>query len=213
MSIPLRVTLAIAAIGLAAAMPTYAVPVTYTFSGTASGVLLDAAGTETDFTDALFTIVLEADTTAIQPDDPYYRIFNLGGTFSQGAFSATLSPLVAIVVNSDPAFENVNFFNGTFDNGLGFWEHPALDGYHLATSIGPLTVPSADAPLGFLSPTYNDVGGAFAFEGGGSVQFTGDTSLTFSARVQGVPEPATAMLVLAALAALGLARRKAVIPS
>lgn len=205
----LRATFAIAVLGLAAATPAHAIPVTYTFTGTASGVIVDASGVETDFTDALFTIVLDGDTTAIQPDDPYYRIFDLGGSFSQGAFNATLSPLVALVVNSDPSFENVNFFNGAFDNGLGLWLHPALDGYHLATSIGPLTVPSADAPLGFLSPTFNDHDGAFAFEGGGSVEFTASSSLTFTARVQSVPAPPTVALVLAALAGLCLARRGA----
>jgi hypothetical protein len=211
MKMPFRFAAAIAAIGLAAAAPAHALPATYTFSGIASGTLFDAAGAPTDFVDQLFTIVLTGDTADVQPDVPddgFYRLFGLGGSFSEGAFNAMLSPSVAIVANANAGFDTINFFNGTFDNGLGFWLHPALDGYDLTTSIGPLTVPSAEAPLGFLSPTLNVLGHGFALEGGGAVEFTANSSLTFTARVGRVPEPATTALVLAGVAGLVLARRR-----
>jgi hypothetical protein len=204
----LRVALATAVVGLALAATAKAVPITYTFSGTASGALFDATGAETDFTDQLFSIVLSADTSDILPDDPFYRIFNLGGSFTEGAFNATLSPGVAIVVNNDPAFDRVNFFNASFENGLGFSGHPGLTGYDLSTSVGPLTVPDAvNAPAGFLNPTFN--GGAFALENGGSLEFTGNTSLTFTADVRGnaIPEPMPLAMLAAGFVALAFARR------
>jgi hypothetical protein len=188
----------------------HALPATYTFSGTASGTLFDATGAPTDFMDQLFSIVLSADTAAIDATGaPFFRLDNIGGSFAEGAFTGTLSPFVTIVVNADPAFERVNFFNPTFDNGLGFSGHPGLNGYDLSTSIGPLTVPDPiNAPLGFLNPTLG--AGSFALEDGGSVHFAGNTSLTFTANVTGgtVPEPATLLLVGVGLAAVAIGRRR-----
>ena len=211
----LRAAFATAVVGLALAAPAHAVPATYTFSGMASGILFDATGAPSDFTDQLFTIVLSADTADITgdtPDDGFYRIANFGGSFSEGAFNDTLSPFVTVVVNANasgtPPYEDVNFFNATFDNGLGFDLVSALAGYNLSTSIGPLTVPSAPYPGANLTPTF--AGGTFALESGGAVEFTGNTSLTFTADVAGaVPEPAPVMLLAAGFAALALARRMA----
>jgi len=182
------------------AQPATALPVTYTFTGVASGT--GTGGTPT-FTDASFTLTLTGDTNDIDtssgPD--YFYFHNLGGTFTEGAFSATLDPSVTLVGSANPAQELINFFNAGSNNGLGL-HNAALEGYDLASSIGPLT---GD----FLTPTFT--GGSFALVGGDTLQFTGNTSLTFQVVVQrttDAPEPLTLTLFGAGLAGMGALRRR-----
>jgi hypothetical protein len=173
-----------------AASAAQATPVTYTFDGTGSGT---ADGTAFS---GSFSFVFVGDTTAIDTSGaPFYRLSSLGGTFTEGAFTANLTSTNTIVATADVTIPRINFFNATFDNGLGF-QDPSLTGYQLATSFGPVTVSAPGTLTSFLLPTFNSAGDGFATSGG-LVEITGDTSLTFQAAISGVPEPSTwAMMIL-----------------
>jgi len=177
-----------------------ATPITFTFSGngggTANGIVFNGP----------FTFVFTGNTTNIDSSGaPFYRLSNLGGTFTEGAFSANLTSTNAIVATASAATPRINFFNTTFDNGLGI-NDPSLASYQLATSFGPLTVTAPGTATSFLTPTFNGVGDGFATSGG-LVEITSDTSLTFTA-VVGAPEPASLALITTGLFGLAVIRRR-----
>jgi hypothetical protein len=143
MNCPRLAVLAAAAIGISQIGTAQATPVTYTFSGNGGGTAGGNAFT------GPFSFVFTTVTSAIDTSGaPFFRLDNVSGTFTEGAFSATLTPAVTIVATADPATPRINFFNTTFDNGLGF-EDPALTGYDLSTSIGPITSRAPVRPPAF----------------------------------------------------------------
>jgi len=194
---------AVAALGLGslvAAGAAYANPAQYDFYGTGSG----SVGGVT-FTDQSFNLSLLGDTSNVFLQSPgFYRINNLGGTFTLGVQNFSVLPDVAIVVSNTP-LNLINFFNATFDNGLG-GNNAGLASYDLTTFIGPIA-------LDPLTPTLN--GGTFALAGGQTLQFTDSLTLNFFSDIgpppaTPAPEPSTLALMIPALGFFGvlLARRR-----
>ncbi len=174
----------------------YADTFDYTFSGNGSGTVNGVP-----FTNQNFTFVLTGNTADIDASGaPFFRLSNLDGTFSEGGTTETLDATITLVGNAQfptppSTLGDVNFFNATFDNGLGL-DATALNGYNLSTAIGPLT--------GDLNPTFG--GGSFATTAG-SISITADNSLTFTAGPVGAPEPRTIALLGVGLVAIVLLRR------
>ena len=182
--------LAFAALSFAFVGAAASAPVTYTFTGVGGGTFDDGSGA-VPFSDAAFTVVFSGDTTSVDLSDAtFFRYFSIGGTITVGALSGTLTPTNTIVASAGLGL--INFFNAAVDNGLGLG-NAALSGYDLTTSIGPVAAT-------FLTPTFG--GGSFALEGGGSVAFTSNSDLTFTATV--VPLPAALPLFAGGLGILGL---------
>jgi hypothetical protein len=134
-------------------------------------------------------IVFTGDTSAIDSSgNPFFRYNNISGIFSDGPVTESIT--ATIVGDADPTFGGrINFFNSTFDNGLGLIAS-SLIGYDLSTSIGP------------ISGTVNSTLGSGSFAtADGNLQFTGSDSLSFTAAV--TPLPAALPLFATGLGALG----------
>lgn len=186
----------ITAVALAAAVSALpgsarATPITYTFTGVGTGDV----GT-TAFSGA-FTFTFSGNTTSITSGGGEFRQDGIGGTFSEGAFNGTLLSNNAVIVNTDPLFPRLSFFNSTFDNG-GTLQNSVFSSYALATALGPITVTTGPN----LLPTLNAIGDGFGTTGGGPViELLSISSLSFSATV---PEPTSLAMFGAALFLLGL---------
>lgn len=160
-----------------------ATPVTYTLSGTASGVV--GAGA---FTSSAFTWTLVGDSNAAVPSSSGTVLpFTSDSLTIAGV--GTLTPSVQMF-----AFVNVTSVIVLADNGVNggiAFASPALVGYNGVSSIGPM-------PVSYLgsAPLPSNMGDFQLFA----------TSLTF--QVTGVPEPVTLALFGAGLAGIGALRRK-----
>lgn len=188
-----RTALAAAVIGILPVAAAHANPMDYTFTGTGGGTI-----NGTSFTGA-FTFVFEGDTTNISSGGGEFFLRNIGGTFSEGGTTYTFDSDVTLVSNADPAFPRTTFFNPDFTNGLGI-NDPALTGYNLASSIGPVTATGTSDPTDFLIPTLGGTTG-FSLDGGtDTLILTANDTLTFTAAPpSAVPEPSTLALFAAGM--------------
>jgi len=182
---------------LAVAMPGSAASITYTFSGTGTG---DLNGVP--FTDTAFTITSQANTGSINP-----------ACFT-GVYCVRSNPATIAIAGFGPA----TFTTATevFDNisgVLGFerWfdmpdlldlSNPAFVTYNLATSIGPIFVPTP-----FSVNQWNCSDGCVNTTQG-ILNFSAISNVTFTASTgPAVPEPATLTLLGLGYLAVGAARR------
>ncbi len=179
--------------GLAFSNPARAGEITYTFSGVGNGTV--DAGTTAWSGD--FTFVFTTDTAFITSGGGEYRQGNLGGTFTEGSYSAAL--LAHNIVVDNPSSARLGFFNIVASNG-GAIQNSAFTTYDLSTSFGPIT-----GTGGNLLPTLNAPPG-FGTAGGDTVTLLGITSLTFTATTA-VPEPSSLALFATGLAVCGLLLR------
>jgi hypothetical protein len=184
-------------VALAFSNPVRAGMITYTFSGVGNGTV-DTTAWSGDF-----TFKFTADTANIfGPSGGEFFQFNLGGTFSEGSYSATLLADNIVVVNNDPNFPRLGFFNSAVDNG-GVIQNSTFTTYDLSTSFGPITGTGSN-----LLPTFNPSGDGFGTTGGDTIEVLGMTSLTFTAAT--VPEPSTLVMwsfLCAMFCVVGLRKR------
>lgn len=169
---PLRASLAAAVLAFAAG-GALAAPITYTFSGTASGTLDGVP-----FADAAFTATATGDTAnVVQPNAGVY-CNDLGTVTITIAGLGTVTTTAPNLVFSNTVVQVWGFENGSCAASDTDWldvADPASASYHLDASIGPSTGTSSG---GDVVPT-----------NGGDLELT-SVPLTFTAVTGAAPLPA-----------------------
>lgn len=195
------------AIILLPAQNVFASTLDYTFTGVGSGTI--SGNTNTTFTDADFSVSFTENTTAItSPDTGYYGYSGINGTFTEGSYTTTFTD-DTIEVNGNPStgvgnYESVFLFNSDFGSSMGIAPSAALLGYTLATPV------TTGVQSGGNIEVFQDAAG-FSTTTGDTVEFTGLTSLDFTATqpTSAVPEPGSlALLLTAGLGGIALLRRR-----
>lgn len=178
-------------------------PITFTFTGNGSGSVTGT--TMTTFSNTSFSLTFASDTSSVvDQGGGYYRVNDISGSFAEGSYTATVTN-ATIVVNGDSGFENVNVYNSLFDDGVGLQNNSNLSGYMLMTPVSTGTATGGDLEL-----TSNMVGDGFTTTSGTVIDFTGLTSLSFTAAVPAAatPEPSTWLLLATGVSGLAAVRRR-----
>ena len=190
-------------VALALAVPTIAAaePVTYAFTGIASGTIDGWA-----FSDAPVAFTLSTDTSTVRLPFPRFpNILNAGPAalrFTVDGVSGVFTDRYNAFVNGGRGASSVVGFTQVNGSDIFDISSGAVAAYDLRTAIGPIT----QSPVDFLN--FNT---AFGTSAGTLVLFDDpDTSLTFTAvlgATAGVPEPATWAMLIAGFALVGTSVR------
>jgi hypothetical protein len=189
---------AVAALIVCGAGAAAATPMTYDFSGIATGTLADNAF------DTTFDVLVTGDTSGVELLSPgTYANGTVGfGNPSAGpvTFSITLTGLGVFSV-TDPGYifnlaqNGLGGFGSSTDGDFAYMSAPGLTGYELTTSLGPIAVTGTAIQHVETS--------------GGDLAFSTFSDTTFVANAGGgVPEPAAWAMMLVGFGGLGAVMRR-----